>query len=279
MANGSSPTDAQARRPRMSDANGKRDRAAETPARHLGILPAADAAPATLIEAASAALRRDILQGTFPPGGNLRIELLKQRYAVSASTMREALTRLAPTGLVIPVGQRGFRVAAISLDDLNDITRMRKLLESLALRESIESGGDAWEAEILSTYYRLNRIEKRLGALEPAQAVPQEIAEEWEERNRAFHLALIGACSSHWLMYFHAILYGQSLRYRIQVLRDKSVPRNVEAEHTAIFDAVMARDADRACQLIEAHIEKTAEAIRGAGQFGAGTSNRSARTD
>ncbi len=47
------------------------------------------------------------------------------------------------------------------------------------------------------------------------------------------------------------------------MLSDKSVPQNVEAEHTAIFDAVMARDADCACGLIEAHIEKTAEAIPG----------------
>lgn len=232
------------------------------PALRLGILPSADAEPATLIEAASAALRRDILQGIFPPGGTLRIELLKKRYAVSASTMREALTRLAPTGLVIPVGQRGFRVAPVSLDDLNDVTRMRKLLESLALRESIEQGGDDWESEVVNAHHRLNRIEKRLARLDD---VPQALAEEWEEKNRAFHLALIGACASNWLMYFHAILYGQSLRYRIQVLSDRSVPRNVEAEHSAIFDAVMARDADKACALVEAHIEKTAEAVRGKG--------------
>ena len=48
--------------------------------------------------------------------------------------MREALSRLAARGLVDAIGMRGFRVKAISYDDLADIVRIRTTIEREALR-------------------------------------------------------------------------------------------------------------------------------------------------
>ena len=48
----------------------------------------------TLIEAAYATLRNEIIDGTLEPGAKLRTEELRARYEVSGSTIREALTRL-----------------------------------------------------------------------------------------------------------------------------------------------------------------------------------------
>jgi DNA-binding GntR family transcriptional regulator len=56
---------------------------------------------------------------------------------VSAAVVREALSRLTEQGLVQSNPQRGFIVMPLSVDDLHDLTRIRVLVETLALRESI----------------------------------------------------------------------------------------------------------------------------------------------
>jgi DNA-binding GntR family transcriptional regulator len=97
-----------------------------------------------LVEQAFERLRRDVLTGAFAAGSKLKVEELQATYGVSSSPLREALNRLAQEGLVRADERRGFRVAALSLDDLHDITQMRLMLEVHALREAIERGSDAW---------------------------------------------------------------------------------------------------------------------------------------
>ncbi|OIQ78450.1 DNA-binding transcriptional regulator CsiR [mine drainage metagenome] len=209
----------------------------------------------TLIEYAYQRLRRDILGGALPPRGKLRIEHLRGRYEIGSSTLREALTLLVADALVVSEGQRGFRVAPISLEDLQDVTRMRKMMECLALRDSIERGDDQWEAGILAAHHRLSRIEERLS--DGAEAM----AESWENRNDLFHKALISACTSRRILHFRDILYHQSERYRRFSLMSGPGGRDIHGEHRAIMDATLARDAAVACRLVEEHMDKTLAAM------------------
>ena len=95
------------------------------------------AEPKTLVESAYRNLRRDIIEGRLTPGEKLRIEHIKDNYGVGAGTMREALSLLISDALVNSQGQRGFRVAPTSLEDFQDITRNRVMLECEALRQSM----------------------------------------------------------------------------------------------------------------------------------------------
>lgn len=217
----------------------------------------------TLVEGAYATLRREILEGAFEPGAKLRTEELRGRYNVSGSTMREALTRLLGEALVTAEGQRGFRVAPASIEDFRDLTEVRKLIETEALRQSILHGDEAWEGQLVSSFYRLSKVEERL-AKDPATAI-----DEFEERNREFHKALIAACPSRWLHHFIALLFQQSERYRRMSMAKRTIPRDVHAEHKAIFDATIKRDADLACKLTADHIERTLTVLRVALEPGA----------
>jgi DNA-binding GntR family transcriptional regulator len=212
----------------------------------------------TLVESAYATLRREILDGAYEPGAKLRTEELRARYNISGSTMREALTRLLGEALVTSEGQRGFRVAPASLEDFRDLTEVRQLIETEALRQSIARGDEAWESQIVATFYRLSKVEERLaedqlGALS-----------EFESRNRDFHHALIAACPSRWLHHMNGLLFQQSERYRRMAMARRTIPRDVHAEHRAIFDATLARDTERACQLTKDHIERTLTVLRSA---------------
>jgi DNA-binding GntR family transcriptional regulator len=212
----------------------------------------------TLVESAYATLRREILDGAFEPGAKLRTEELRARYNISGSTMREALTRLLGEALVTTEGQRGFRVAPASLDDFQDLTEVRKLIETEALRQSIARGDEAWESQIVATFYRLSKIEERLGE------DPTGPLGEFEARNREFHHALIAACPSRWLHHMIGLLFQQSERYRRIALAKRTIPRDVHAEHRAIFDATLARNTELACQLTTDHIERTLTVLRSA---------------
>jgi len=206
----------------------------------------------TLIEFAYQRLRKDIINGRLAPDSKLRIEHLRATYEIGASTLREALTLLVADALVISEGQRGFRVAPISLDDLRDVTRMRKMMETLALRDAIERGDDRWEGGIVAAFHQLSRVEERLSA------ETELVADSWEDRNGQFHKALIAACSSRWILHFREILYYQSERYRRFSLVSQQVERrDIHAEHKAIMDATLARNADLACRLTEEHMDNT----------------------
>jgi DNA-binding GntR family transcriptional regulator len=209
--------------------------------------------PKTLVESAYRTLRRDIIEGRLAPGSKLRVEHLKDDYGVGASTLREALSLLISDALVISQGQRGFRVAPVSMGDFTDITQTRIMLECEALRQSIALGSDAWEANLLGAFHHLSKAEERLS--------DGNIREEWEERNRIFHEVLIAACPSRWTKHFLTILYHQAERYRRLSLHHRPIPRDIHAEHEALLQAALARDADKASAVLAEHIGLTLQSI------------------
>ena len=212
------------------------------------------AEPKTLVESAYRALRRDIIEGRLAPGEKLRVEHLKDDYGVGAGTLREALSLLISDALVVSQGQRGFRVTPVSLEDFEDITATRVMLECDALRQSITMGDDAWEASLLAAFHLLTKAEeKRIGS---------EDREEWEERNRLFHEALISACPSRWLKHFLSILYQQAERYRRLSLYLQPIPRDVHIEHEALLQAAITRDANKATAILSEHIQLTFRSVQ-----------------
>lgn len=202
----------------------------------------------SLIESVYQELRQNIIEGLHAPGEKLRVEHLKSRYEVSSSTLREALALLVSDSLVVAQSQRGFHVAPMSLADVEDLTRTRVLVECAALRDSIEHGDDAWEARIVSAYYSLSRIEERM------VIAGARVFDEWEERNQAFHDALISACVSQRIRHFQALLYRQAHRYRRLSAETTTRHSAAHEEHQEIFEAAIARDIDRADHAMEKHI-------------------------
>ena len=120
--------------------------------------------PRTLVERAYLSLRHDVVCGKLAPGERLRVEHLKDQYEVGAGTLREALSLLVSDALVTSEGQRGFRVAPISLADLEDVTNTRVMLETEALRQSIRRGDAKWETALVQSS---NRLIKRIPASMP----------------------------------------------------------------------------------------------------------------
>lgn len=212
--------------------------------------------PKTLADAAYARLRQEIIEGHLPAGSRLRVEHLSERYQLGATPLREALSRLAAERLVDAIGQRGFRVAPMSLAELDDITEMRVLLEARAVEESVKRGGLDWEAKVVATHHAIARLDTHFKAGETG------FFAEYELRNAAFHDALVSACGSKKLLEMRSVLYDQHRRYRFIALEVRDPERDIPNEHRLIVAAALERDAARANELVSAHIRQTAVTLR-----------------
>lgn len=211
--------------------------------------PGADAPRTTIASRVSRRLRAAILSGEIEPGAKVNLDRLRKDHDISVSSAREAIGRLVVDGLVEFEDQRGYRVTPISLENLEEVTFLRVRLEAIALRASIDRGDIEWETTVLASLHRLNRIRRVAGDLASIEA--------WEVAHQRFHAALIVGCGMPQLLSFCAILHNQNDRYRRRFLLQTSGDRNVAAEHAAIAEAAVARDADRAAMLLGEHIERT----------------------
>ena len=206
----------------------------------------------TLIERAYAELRDDIIEGVLAPGEKLRVEHLKDRYGVGAGTLREAITRLVSDALAVAEGQRGFRVAPIAIEDLEDLTQLRVHIEIEALRRSIRRGDAAWREQLQAAYDELSAVE---------QPIRPENRRRWELRNQCFHEALIAAAASPWTHKVLRLLSRQAERYRRYSMVLPPGTRNVHVEHREIFELAMAGSDVRAALALEAHIRATPDML------------------
>ena len=203
----------------------------------------------TFAQAVHARLATDILNGHLAPGTKLRLQTMCDAYHVSMSPLREALACLAGRGLVVQEGQRGFRVAQASANDLHDVTETRVSIETTALRFSIERGDDAWEAAVLAAHHRLSRRPRSEKLL---------IDEAWEELHRGYHMALIAACGLPRLLAVCTMLHDHCDRYRrLAVLHGGRHPA-LKSSHGAIVKAALAKDVEQAGRLLAAHIRESA---------------------
>ena len=208
--------------------------------------PVEDAAsPQSSTQRAYLALRTDIITGRIRPGERLKIDALKVTLASGASPVREALSLLTSDQLVDRLDQRGFRVAATSRAQFQEILNLRCNLEELALRDSLANTDAAWEDALVLAHHHMNKEDR-------------SDVDAFEAHHKRFHMALLAACKSPILLRFCSQLYDLNVRYRYLAGRAKSYARrNVEAEHRAILDAAVSRSTDRACASLMDHYRKT----------------------
>ena len=191
-------------------------------------------------------IRGDIVFGALAPGRRLRLDDLARLYGASVATLREILSRLASEGLIKAESQRGFEVAPVSAQHLQDVASLRLLLERHALTEAFAAGDLDWEGTVVAAHHKLSVIERRMLAGEPVERTI------WKRYDREFHRALIAACGSQELIAAYAGVYDHYLRYQMVAF----VFRGTVAadEHRGLMQAAIARDTATALGLIEDHV-------------------------
>ena len=108
-------------------------------------------------EAAFRLIKRDLLNGTFVPGEPLRLPALGLRYGLSATPLREALSRLAEQGHVTSTANCGWRAAPVSVAEVESLEHARLTIELQLLADVIAAPPPGWAALATRAQDRLAR--------------------------------------------------------------------------------------------------------------------------
>lgn len=193
-------------------------------------------------------LQEDILDGRLEPGAKVNISQLKDQYEVGLAPLREALSRVAVTGLLESEPNKGYRVTPISLKELMDLSVASAHIESLAVLQAIEKGGADWEEEIIASLYQLKKLETSKG---------KPNFQEWSAANTRFHGALIDGCSPI-IKELRALVSLRAQRY-VRLLFKEVDLKDYHKEHEALADACLIRNKKGAQKLINHHCKRGME--------------------
>ncbi|KUL97102.1 GntR family transcriptional regulator [Bosea sp. WAO] len=197
----------------------------------------------TLSSAIVDQLRQAILDGSYPAGSQLRQDALAQAYAVSRIPVREALFQLEAEGFVKIVPHKGAIVSGLSLDEINDVFELRKLLEPRLLASSIPA----------MTAADFEAVAGMEAAFEAAMSAGD--ISRWGLLNADFHIALYARAAQPRTLSIVSGLLQTSDRYtRLQLQRGSSIER-AQAEHNELIQLCRGGELGEAERLLVDHIE------------------------
>ncbi len=200
-------------------------------------------APATsLRERVETEIAAAIVSGQMAPGEMFSAPTLAVRFGVSATPVREAMLNLEKRGLIEVLRNKGFRVTAVSEDDLRAIVEVRQLLEvPAAMKLSGQLGAaDLAQLRALAEDIVTNAASGELAAYLAADTT--------------FHLTLLDLAGNPRLTGIVADLRAQTRLVGLADLVDTEQLRASSNEHHRMLDLLEAGDAEGVGQLLHAHI-------------------------
>lgn len=184
----------------------------------------------------------EIVLGQLAPGTHLDEVSLAARFKVSRTPIREALKQLAVMGLVETRRNRGSVVAALTIEQLNQMFEAIAELEAACARHAALRMTEDDRAQMLE-YHAEGRSAMQAGDIV-----------RYEAANLALHATIIRGCYNPVL-----IDMATGLRERVSSFR-RTQFRNLErmgesfAEHSIIVDAILAHDVITTYREMRSHL-------------------------
>ena len=212
---------------------------------------ASDLADETDARVAADRIVSDIRTGALPPGHKLRVAELRSRYGIGASPLREALSLVTSLGYATSESHRGYRVAAVSAEDLSDITRAREVIETGMLKASMLAHNDEWAVGIVSARERLRLL--------ASKSVPGRLDESdsMKAAHKQLHVALVAGCASKRLAEMQSLLFDQAGRYRDIMIGKILSPQEFFEAHDSLVRTILSGDVEKACEELRQHLRRT----------------------
>ena len=185
----------------------------------------------------------------------LRQEQLSTRFEVSRTPVREALRRLAATGLVSFVPNRGVRVRTISRDELREAFMVRAELEALVTGLATPRMTEARLAQLAAAEERFAELTDQLLDRSRSEAERTRLTGDWVRANYRFHDVIYEAAD--------VPLVERIAKSARRTFLSRWSPGGPEIDdlyrqnvfqHRAIRDAIAARSADGARALAHEHV-------------------------
>jgi DNA-binding GntR family transcriptional regulator len=173
-------------------------------------------------------------------GTRLALSDLASLFDVSTTPVREALRELSFEGLVRLDSYRGGVVSAVTRHEVEEIVRIRQVLEPMAIEEAIEG--------------------MKPGILDDAETILEEMAasdtwDTWVHGNRAFHQKIYEASSSRRLVALIKSLQDTTVVFVSASLRRSPILKETATiDHHEMLEAARTGDAERLTEVTLRHL-------------------------
>lgn len=196
-------------------------------------------------------IKHDIITCKLAPGEPLSENQFLDRFKMSKTPIREALTSLVQDGLVEYTPNRGFMVTSISVSDIQEIFEARIFFETELFRLAVRKITDAQIEELANQ----SRVEGDLKS--------PDYAETFLESNRKFHLALASAGGNTRLLWYYDTLMNEAQRLFYMDVSYHSKEFQWGHGHEGIISALRNRDEMAGVTVIRDALENARKRVLG----------------
>jgi DNA-binding GntR family transcriptional regulator len=197
---------------------------------------------ASLRERVASSLRDAILNGELKPGQKLVERELCASLDISRTLLREVLPQLQGEGLIKTVAHRGPFVALIDADEVREIYQVRRVLETLAVREFTRN----------ASAQQLRDLRAQLSALKHPEAKGNLL--DLLRAKAGFYGVLLDGCGNRVVKQTLKQLNNRMVLYKRLSLSVAGRLPGAIAELEAVVAAIEARNVEKAGDLADIHI-------------------------
>ena len=194
-------------------------------------------------------IRHAIRNLVLPPGKTILEREVAETLGMSRTPVREALVRLEMDDALELIPRRGFYVAEIEVDDLNDIYQMNAALDVLAL-ELASTNIDVEEI------YSLEKI-----VHQQEMMIEDGNIKEWAKSDDEFHYRLIELSENDSLNKVLDIYSDKLFRARLYTIGHRPTPNRSVQEHKAMVSCLRAQNGKAARNVMESHRRRAHQEI------------------
>ncbi|MEM9320153.1 MAG: GntR family transcriptional regulator [Pseudomonadota bacterium] len=198
--------------------------------------------PKTTTALAVERLKSMILSGELSARSDHLESELAARLGMSRTPVREATLVLQSLGLLEVRPRKGVRIRPVTIDDMKEVYEVLTELESLAAARAAGFGYDRTDLAILAE--TIERMEDALAA---------ENREAWAAADEDFHSELVRLGRNQRLAEIVNNFNDQVRRARTATLYARPLPTRSNEDHSALFDAILSGDVERAQEVHRGH--------------------------
>lgn len=195
----------------------------------------------TLSEQIYQILRSDILSQRIPCGSKLTLKMLQERFEVSSTPIREALTRLIEEQLISYYSNVGVTVVSLNENDMEEIYQFIGDLDSLAVQYASEYP----EQEKVIT-----ELKENLDLTEHCEFA----SEQWKNYSDEFHLIFYRYCQNSRLVSSAERMRSQLSILAYQYENNPETQQSILADHRQIFQLYDSSDYEGAAKQMKLHL-------------------------
>jgi DNA-binding GntR family transcriptional regulator len=197
-----------------------------------------------------ASLREAIVAGELQPNERLIEADLSKHFGFTRAAVRTALLLLEQDGLVLREPNRGARVRLIGAEEAIEILEAREALEGVAARHAALN---ATEQDVHDLREILARMRNMLDGGDLLGA---------SDESDTLHARLAEISRHQTVTRLISMLKSQTVRFQFRTILVPGRPEQAFAEHSAIVEAIEARDSEAAERAMRQHLSHIRETLR-----------------